>query len=71
MLLEPNLKTLERCLAEVADERHPEHIQGNGPEQDYLSRAWAPRASLQSDLEFIEILETSVTSSLKTSLTST
>ena len=22
---------------EVADERHPEHIRGNGPEQDYLS----------------------------------
>ena len=24
---------------EVADERHPEHIRGNGPEQDYLSRS--------------------------------
>ena len=26
---------------QVADERHPEHIRGNGPEQDYLSRYFA------------------------------
>ena len=24
-------------VSQVADEHHPEHIQGNGPEQDYLS----------------------------------
>eukprot|EP00913_Durusdinium_trenchii_P021464 g20172.t1 len=41
MLLKPDLRTLDECLAEVADEHHPEHIQGNGPEQDYLSRYFA------------------------------
>ncbi|CAJ1424259.1 unnamed protein product, partial [Effrenium voratum] len=41
MLLQPCPETLSECLAEVADERHPEHIQGNGPEQDYLSRYFA------------------------------
>ncbi|CAE7891227.1 unnamed protein product, partial [Symbiodinium microadriaticum] len=41
MLLKPSLDTLAHCLAEVADEKHPEHIRGNGPEQDYLSRYYA------------------------------
>ncbi|CAE7485602.1 unnamed protein product [Symbiodinium sp. CCMP2456] len=41
MLLKPSLDTLAHCLAEVADEKHPEHIRGNGPEQDYLSRYFA------------------------------
>ncbi|CAE7684005.1 unnamed protein product [Symbiodinium pilosum] len=41
MLLKPSLETLSHCLAEVADEKHPEHIRGNGPEQDYLSRYYA------------------------------
>lgn len=41
MVLEPDLKVLEQCLAEVRDPKHPEHIQGNGPEQDYLSRFYA------------------------------
>lgn len=41
MLLQPDYRTLEQCLAEVADLKHPEHIQGRGPEQDYLSRYFA------------------------------
>lgn len=41
MLLEPSLKTLQQCLLEVQDPLHPEHVRGNGPEQDYLSRYFA------------------------------
>eukprot|EP00930_Biecheleria_cincta_P099831 TRINITY_DN91445_c0_g1_i1.p1 TRINITY_DN91445_c0_g1~~TRINITY_DN91445_c0_g1_i1.p1 ORF type:complete len:742 (-),score=124.09 TRINITY_DN91445_c0_g1_i1:92-2317(-) len=41
MLLHPNEDIFQQMLREVADERHPEHIQGAGPEQDYLSRFYA------------------------------
>ncbi|CAK0895566.1 unnamed protein product [Prorocentrum cordatum] len=41
MLLEPDEQTLAQCLLEITDPRHPEHVPGNGPEQDYLSRFWA------------------------------
>eukprot|EP00927_Polykrikos_kofoidii_P071442 TRINITY_DN67704_c0_g1_i1.p1 TRINITY_DN67704_c0_g1~~TRINITY_DN67704_c0_g1_i1.p1 ORF type:complete len:1016 (+),score=179.34 TRINITY_DN67704_c0_g1_i1:75-3050(+) len=41
MLLKPSLETLKQQLEEVADLNHPEHIRGNGPEQDYLSRYFA------------------------------
>ena len=42
MLLEPNLELHARVLREVCSPEHPEHIAGNGPEQDYLSRLFAP-----------------------------
>jgi len=41
MLLRPDKWTFEQMVSEVLDERHPEHIRGNGPEQDYLSRFYA------------------------------
>eukprot|EP00928_Gymnodinium_smaydae_P037369 TRINITY_DN25952_c0_g2_i1.p1 TRINITY_DN25952_c0_g2~~TRINITY_DN25952_c0_g2_i1.p1 ORF type:complete len:772 (-),score=167.33 TRINITY_DN25952_c0_g2_i1:58-2373(-) len=41
MLWEPNEAVYRHMLAEVADPAHPEHVRGNGPEQDYLSRYWA------------------------------
>lgn len=41
MVLEPSEETSQQCLAEVADSSHPEHVRGNGPEQDYLSRFFA------------------------------
>jgi len=31
-----------RALREVVTPLHPEHVPGNGPEQDYLSRLYAP-----------------------------
>ena len=42
MLLEPNAKIHERALKEVSLQVHPERIPGAGPEQDYLSRFFAP-----------------------------
>lgn len=41
MLLRPNEAELRQMTREVLDGRHPSHIRGNGPEQDYLSRYWA------------------------------
>jgi len=41
MLLRPSEADLQQTLLEVLDPRHPSHVQGNGPEQDYLSRYWA------------------------------
>ena len=38
ILLEPSQEIFERMLREVTCKYHPEHIRGNGPEQDYLSR---------------------------------
>jgi len=48
ILLQPGEDTLARMIAEVTCETHPEHIKGNGPEQDYLTRffAWAPWHSI-------------------------
>ena len=43
MLFEPNMKDFDRMLIEVSSERHPERVPGNGPEQDYLSRYYAPK----------------------------
>lgn len=42
MLLAPDADLFERTLREVHDPLHPEHIPGPGPEQDYLSRLFAP-----------------------------
>mmetsp|Transcript_30650 Transcript_30650/g.78628 ORF Transcript_30650/g.78628 Transcript_30650/m.78628 type:complete len:731 (+) Transcript_30650:43-2235(+) len=44
ILLKPSQDTLRRMMAEVTCPAHPEHVKGNGPEQDYLSRffAWTP-----------------------------
>ena len=42
MLLEPNKMFYERSLQEVSQPHHPEHVPGAGPEQDYLSRLYAP-----------------------------
>ena len=42
MLLEPNLELHQRTLQEVSLKLHPERIPGAGPEQDYLSRLFAP-----------------------------
>eukprot|EP00438_Fugacium_kawagutii_P024258 Skav223119 [mRNA] locus=scaffold419:814285:816066:- [translate_table: standard] len=41
MLWQPNQDVLDQMLAEVSEPNHPEHVRGNGPEQDYLSRYWA------------------------------
>ncbi|CAJ1377921.1 unnamed protein product [Effrenium voratum] len=41
MLWQPNQEVLEQMLAELSEPNHPEHVRGNGPEQDYLSRFWA------------------------------
>ena len=41
MLWQPNQEVLDQMLAEVSEPNHPEHVKGNGPEQDYLSRYWA------------------------------
>ena len=43
MLLEPNKGDFDQMLLEVCSKRHPERVQGNGPEQDYLSRYYAPK----------------------------
>ena len=42
MLLEPNVTMHQRALSEVSSPLHPEHVPGSGPEQDYLSRFYAP-----------------------------
>lgn len=42
VLLEPNDLLFQRAKREVMQELHPEHIPGSGPEQDYLSRFYAP-----------------------------
>jgi len=42
MLFEPNAATYQMVLREVRQESHPEHVPGAGPEQDYLSRLFAP-----------------------------
>eukprot|EP00973_Karenia_brevis_P014340 1953121-Karenia_brevis.AAC.1 len=42
MLLAPNKETYHRALREVTQFLHPERIPGAGPEQDYLSRLFAP-----------------------------
>ena len=42
MLLEPNLEVCERLIQEVTLPAHPERVAGSGPEQDFLSRAFAP-----------------------------
>ena len=41
MLLVPDLALYQRVMLEVNMSGHPEHIQGTGPEQDYLSRLFA------------------------------
>eukprot|EP00392_Amoebophrya_sp_AT5.2_P019485 g20335.t1 len=43
MLLAPNQYHFEAMLSQVQDRHHPEHIPGNGPEQDYLARFFADR----------------------------
>eukprot|EP00928_Gymnodinium_smaydae_P042363 TRINITY_DN28539_c0_g1_i1.p1 TRINITY_DN28539_c0_g1~~TRINITY_DN28539_c0_g1_i1.p1 ORF type:complete len:631 (-),score=52.82 TRINITY_DN28539_c0_g1_i1:111-1973(-) len=42
MLLEPNETIYRRALQEIKQPYHPAHIPGAGPEQDYLSRLYAP-----------------------------
>ena len=41
ILLQPCEDTLARMIAEVTFEEHPDHVRGNGPEQDYLTRFFA------------------------------
>lgn len=42
MLLAPDAALHARALREVTSLTHPERVPGNGPEQDYLSRLFAP-----------------------------
>ena len=42
MLLAPDEELYQRILKEVRMPTHPSHIAGSGPEQDYLSRLFAP-----------------------------
>merc|ERR1711871_460738 len=41
MLLRPDRRELDQMTFEVLDSKHPSHIAGKGPEQDYLSRYYA------------------------------
>lgn len=41
MLLRPDEAVFQQMMSEVTNDEHPEHIRGNGPEQDYLSRFYA------------------------------
>ena len=41
MLWKPDQAVLDQMLDELTEPNHPEHVKGNGPEQDYLSRFWA------------------------------
>jgi len=41
ILLRPCSETLQRMVTEVNSPEHPEHVRGNGPEQDYLTRFFA------------------------------
>eukprot|EP00439_Symbiodinium_sp_Y106_P074217 s1939_g14.t1 len=41
MLWQPDQAVLDQMLDELTEPNHPEHVKGNGPEQDYLSRFWA------------------------------
>lgn len=41
MLWRPSEDVFEEMVAELSEPNHPEHVKGNGPEQDYLSRFWA------------------------------
>merc|ERR1719331_3716743 len=38
MLLRPDCVVYKRMLAELADDKHPEHLKCYGPEQEYLGR---------------------------------
>ena len=42
MLLKPDAEIYLRALDEVTSSSHPERIAGSGPEQDYISRLYAP-----------------------------
>ena len=42
MVLEPDKELYRRAMMEVKTPMHPEHIPGAGPEQDWLSRFFAP-----------------------------
>ena len=42
VLLAPSERLYETALSEITDEMHPEHIPSAAPEQDYLSRFYAP-----------------------------
>ena len=42
MVLEPGAEIYARALQEVTLASHPERIAGSGPEQDYISRLYAP-----------------------------
>jgi len=46
ILLQPREKTHAPMLQEVTSEAHPEHVPGNGPEQDYFSRYFASSVAL-------------------------
>lgn len=41
MLWQPDYQVFQEMLEELTEANHPEHMRGNGPEQDYLSRFWA------------------------------
>ena len=42
VLLEPSTAIYDTALRGISAPLHPEHIPGSGPEQDYLSRFYAP-----------------------------
>jgi len=41
MLWQPSQEVFNEMMLEITEPNHPEHVRGNGPEQDYLSRFWA------------------------------
>lgn len=41
MLLKPDQNVLNRMIAEVTDDSHPEHVGTYGPEQDYMTRFYS------------------------------
>lgn len=52
MLWRPDLQVLDLMLEELSEPYHPEHVRGNGPEQDYLSRYWADAPWTQIAVEY-------------------
>jgi len=51
-LWQPDQRVFQQMMDELTEPNHPEHSQGNGPEQDYLSRFWADAPWTNLGVEF-------------------
>merc|ERR1712190_275286 len=52
IVLSPNHSIYSQMWREVTCDAHPEHVQGNGPEQDYFSRFFADAPWHNIDVEY-------------------